>query len=100
MEMKIDFSGIIIKYNLHKNSQFSFYYNRKCCLTCFHIMATFSASFSQNNLFYPKNFSAGSGDLIRLRNSSKLVERSLFVIIDLLQGAKSILLCYLWRVVG
>ena len=28
-----------------------------------------------------------SGDLIRLRNRSKLVKRSLFAIIDLLQGA-------------
>ena len=41
-----------------------------------------------------------SGDLIRLINRSKLVERSLFAIIDLLlQGAKSILL-YLYGVWG
>ena len=33
-----------------------------------------------------------SGELFRLRNRSKLVERSLFAITDLLQGAKSILL--------
>ena len=39
-------------------------------------------------------------DLIRLRNRSKLVERSLFAIIDLLQGTKSILLYFLWRVGG
>ena len=38
------------------------------------------------------------GEIIRLRNRSKLVERSLFVIIDLLQGAKSILLCFIRRV--
>ena len=31
-----------------------------------------------------------SGDLIRLINRSKLVERSLFAIIDLLQGTKSL----------
>ena len=38
--------------------------------------------------------------LIRLRNRSKLVERSLFALIDLLQGAKSILSCLIWRVGG
>ena len=37
------------------------------------------------------------GDLIRLRNRSKLVERSLFAIIDL---AKSILFYFIWRVGG
>ena len=41
-----------------------------------------------------------SGDLIHLRNRSKLVERSLFAIIDLLQGAKYILLLSIWRVGG
>ena len=41
-----------------------------------------------------------SGDLFRLRNCSKLVERSLFAIIDLLQGAKSILLYLIGRVGG
>ena len=45
-------------------------------------------------------YSRVSGELIRLRNRSKLVERSLFAIIDLLQGAKSILLCSIWRVGG
>ena len=36
--------------------------------------------------------------MIRLRNRSKLVERSLFAINGLLQGAKSILLYFIWRV--
>ena len=36
--------------------------------------------------------------LIRPRNRSKLVERSLFAIIDLLQGAKFIFLYFIWRV--
>ena len=40
------------------------------------------------------------GDLARPRNRSKLVERSLFAIIDLLQGAKFILLYFKRRVVG
>ena len=35
-----------------------------------------------------------SGDLIRLRNRSKLVEESLFAIIDLLLGANSITLYF------
>ena len=35
-----------------------------------------------------------SGDLIRLTNSSKLVERSLFAITDLLQVAKTIVLYF------
>ena len=39
-----------------------------------------------------------SGDLIRLLNRSKLVERSLFAIIDLLQGTKSHFLYFIWRV--
>ena len=40
-----------------------------------------------------------SGDLIRLRNCSKLVESVLFAIIDLLLGAKSITLyfMFMWR---
>ena len=42
----------------------------------------------------------GKRDLIRLRNRCKLVERSLFAIIDLLQGAKTILLNFIWRVGG
>ena len=40
------------------------------------------------------------GDLTRPRNRSKLVERSLFAIIDLLQGTKSILLYFKRRVLG
>ena len=39
-------------------------------------------------------------DLIRLINRSKLVERSLFATIDLLQGTKSIFLYCIWRVGG
>ena len=39
-------------------------------------------------------------DLIRLRNRSKLIQGSLYAIIDLLQGAKSILLYFIWRVGG
>ena len=38
-----------------------------------------------------------SGDLIRLISRSKLVERSLFAIIDLLQGTKSIFLYFILR---
>ena len=41
-----------------------------------------------------------SGDLIRLINRSKLFEGSLFAIIDLLQGTKSIFLFLIWRVGG
>ena len=41
-----------------------------------------------------------SGELFRLRNCSKLVKRSLFAIIGLLQGTKSILLFFVWRVGG
>ena len=37
-------------------------------------------------------------NLIRLRNRSKLIERSLYVIVDLLIGAKTILLYCIWRV--
>ena len=36
-------------------------------------------------------------DLIRLRNRSKLVERSLFAIIDMLLEAKFITLYFIWR---
>ena len=39
-----------------------------------------------------------SGDLIRPRNRSKLVKRSLCATIGLLQGAKYILLYFVWRV--
>ena len=44
------------------------------------------------NARYISRYKRVSGELIRFRNRSKLVERSLFAIIDLLQGAKSILL--------
>ena len=37
-------------------------------------------------------------DLIRLRNRSKLVDGSLFALIDLLPGAKYITLYFIWRV--
>ena len=53
-----------------------------------------------NNARYNSRFKRVSGDLIRLRNQSKLVERSLFAIIDLLQGAKSILWYLIWFVGG
>ena len=39
-----------------------------------------------------------SGELIRLRNRSKLLKRSFTDIIGLLQGAKSILFYFKWRV--
>ena len=52
---------------------------------------------------YDKKFRSSrervSGDLIRLRNCSKLVERSLFAIIDLVQGRKSNF-SYLYDVCG
>ena len=38
--------------------------------------------------------------MIHLKNRSKLVENSLFAITDLLQGAKFMLLYFLWRVGG
>ena len=47
---------------------------------------------------YISRYQRVSGDLIRLRNCSKLVYRSLFAIINLLQVAKSILLYFIWRV--
>ena len=50
--------------------------------------------------FLKKNEYKVSGELIRLRNCSKFVERSLFAIIDLLQGTKTILLYFIWRVEG
>ena len=40
------------------------------------------------------------GDLIHLRNSSKLVDGKIFAIIVLLLGAKSITLYFIWRVGG
>ena len=36
--------------------------------------------------------------MLGVRNCSKLIERNLFTIIDLLPGAKSILLYVIWRV--
>ena len=38
-----------------------------------------------------------ASDLIRLKNRSKLVEASLFAIIDLLLAAKFITLYFMWR---
>ena len=52
------------------------------------------------NKWYISRYLRVSGDLIRLTNRSKLVERSLFAIIYLLQGAKSILLYFIWRMGG
>ena len=51
------------------------------------------------NLGQLTRYQCVSGDLIRLRNRSKLVKR-IFAIIDLLQGAKFILLYFKWRVRG
>ena len=56
--------------------------------------------FGTINARYISRYYRVIGELIRLKNRSKLVERSLFAIIDLLQGAKSIVLCLLWRVGG
>ena len=56
--------------------------------------------FKTINARYNSRYERVSGDLIRLRNRSKLVERSLFAIIDLLQRAKSIVLYFIWRVWG
>ena len=56
--------------------------------------------FGTVNARYILRYQRVSGDLIRLRNSPKLVESSLFAIIDLLQGAKSIVLYFIWRVGG
>ena len=54
--------------------------------------------FGTINPRYISRYYRVSGDLNRLRNCSKLVERSLFAITDLLQGAKFILLYFKWRV--
>ena len=56
--------------------------------------------FGTINARYNSRYYRVSGDLIRLINRSKLVERSLFAIIDLLQGTKSIFLYFIWRVGG
>ena len=50
------------------------------------------------NARYISCYSSVSGELIRLRNRPNLVDRSLFAIIDLLQGAKFIFLHFKWRV--
>ena len=47
---------------------------------------------------YISRFERVSGDLIRLRNRSKLVKENLFAITDLLLGAKFIFLYFIWRV--
>ena len=52
------------------------------------------------NARYNSRYKRVSGDLILLRNCSKLVERSLFAIADLLQGVKSNLLHFIWLVGG
>ena len=49
---------------------------------------------------YRSRYQLVSGDLIRLRNLSKLVEGILFAITDLLLEAKSIVLNFIWRVGG
>ena len=54
--------------------------------------------FGTINARYISRYYSVSGNLIRLRNRCKLVKRSLFTIIDLLQEAKSILLYFIWRV--
>ena len=54
--------------------------------------------FGTINARYNSRYQRVSGDLIRLRNCFKLIERSSFAIIDLLQGTKSILLYFIWRV--
>ena len=55
--------------------------------------------FGTINARYVSRYYRVSGELIRLRNRSKLVERSLFVIIGLLQGANYIL-CTVYGVWG
>ena len=54
--------------------------------------------FGTNNARYNSRYLRVSGELIHLRNRFKLVKRSLFAIIGLLQGAKFILLDFIWRV--
>ena len=53
--------------------------------------------FGTYRAIFPRNQRV-SGDLIRLRNRSKLVEGNLFAIIDLLTRAKFITLHFAWRV--
>ena len=53
--------------------------------------------FGTINARYNSSYKRVSANLIRLRNLSKLFERSLFITIDLLQGTKSILLYFIWR---
>ena len=47
---------------------------------------------------YVSRYERVSGDLIPLRNRSKLVKENLFAITDLLLGAKFITLYFIWRV--
>ena len=56
--------------------------------------------FGTINARYNSRYKRVSGDLIRLIKRSKLVERSSFAIIDLLQGTKSLFLYFIWRVGG
>ena len=54
--------------------------------------------FGTINERYILRFQRISGDLSRLRNLSKLIEGSLFAVIDLLLGAKFLNLYFIWRV--
>ena len=56
--------------------------------------------FGTINARYISGYYRVSGDLIRLRNRSKLFEGSLFAVNDLLQGTKSTLMFFIWRVGG
>ena len=59
-----------------------------------------SDQFGTINARYNSRYFRVSRDLIRLINRSKLVERSLFAIIDLIQVTKSIFLYFIWHVGG
>ena len=52
------------------------------------------------NARYFSSYYRSSGDLIRLRNCSKLVGENLFAKLDMLLRAKTITLCFIWRVAG
>ena len=54
--------------------------------------------FGTINTRYISLYQRVSGELIPLRSRSKLVEKSLFARIGLLQGAKTILLYFIWPV--
>ena len=56
--------------------------------------------FGTINARYNSRYQRVSGDLIRLINRSKLVERNLFAIIDLLQWTKILFLYFILRVGG